>query len=153
MPAVFSQSEIAQLCKADGKQLVSAMLRPMVREPAYCTATGKVLLSGLSEAEFDKYVEGVVLQSFTPQTTGSKVALRKEIAKVRASGFALDIEEFVPNLCCVAIPVTGPGGAPLAAMSIAMPKMRFRRALVARWCELMRGKATLITQQLGLIEH
>ena len=43
----FSQGEIVQLCKADGKQAVSAAIRPMVREPAYCTATGKVLLSAL----------------------------------------------------------------------------------------------------------
>ena len=43
---MFSQGEIVQLCKADGKQAVSAAIRSMVREPAYCTATGKVLLSG-----------------------------------------------------------------------------------------------------------
>jgi DNA-binding IclR family transcriptional regulator len=47
----FSQGEIVQLCKADGKQAVSAAIRPMVREPAYCTATGKVLLSALSPDE------------------------------------------------------------------------------------------------------
>ena len=41
---IFSQGEIVQLCKADGKQAVSASVRSMVREPAYCTATGKVLL-------------------------------------------------------------------------------------------------------------
>ena len=44
---IFSQGEIVQLCKADGKQAVSAAIRSMVREPAYCTATGKVLLSAL----------------------------------------------------------------------------------------------------------
>jgi IclR family KDG regulon transcriptional repressor len=149
---IFSQGEIVQLCKADGKQLVSAMVRPMVREPAYCTATGKVLLSGLSAEEFNKYVDSVELQSFTPQTVTSKAQLRKEIAKVRDGGFALDIEEFVPNLCCVSVPVAG-GGGPLAAISIAMPKMRFKRSYVAGWCELMMGKATLITQQLGLIDN
>ena len=53
-------------------------------------------------------MQSVTLQSFTPQTVSSKAALRKDIAKVRESGFALDLEEFVPNLCCVAIPVTGP---------------------------------------------
>src|SRR5262245_13174029 len=88
---IFSQGEIVQLCKADGKQMVSAMVRPMVREPAYCTATGKVLLAGLSADEFDKYVEDVRLQSFTPQTIRSKPQLRKEIARVRANGYALDI--------------------------------------------------------------
>ena len=44
---IFSQGEIVQPCKADGKQQVSASVRSMVREPAYCTATGKVLLAGL----------------------------------------------------------------------------------------------------------
>ena len=53
---IFSQGEIVQLCKADGKQAVSASVRSMVREPAYCTATGKVLLSGLAQEAFDKYV-------------------------------------------------------------------------------------------------
>src|ERR1700754_3879896 len=80
----FSQGEIVQLCKADGKQAVSAAIRPMVREPAYCTAPGKVLLSALSAVEFDKYVQGVALQSFTPQTVTSKTELRREIEKVRA---------------------------------------------------------------------
>jgi IclR family KDG regulon transcriptional repressor len=148
---MFSQGEIVQLCKADGKQAVSAAIRSMVREPAYCTATGKVLLSALGAQEFDKYVQGVDLQPFTPQTLTSKAELRREIGRVRENGFALDNEEFVPNLCCVSIPVTN-GGAPVAAMSIAMPKMRFRKALVPRWCEQMREKALLITQQLGLVE-
>jgi IclR family transcriptional regulator, KDG regulon repressor len=150
---MFSRGEIVQLCKADGKQAVSAAIRSMVREPAYCTATGKVLLSALSGEEFDKYVQNVALESFTPQTLTSKAELRREIAKVRDSGFAVDNEEFVPNLCCVSIPVPDHnGGASVAAISIAMPKMRFRKTLVPRWCEQMRAKAQLITQQLGLVE-
>jgi DNA-binding IclR family transcriptional regulator len=72
---------------------------------------------------------------------------------VRENGFAVDSEEFVPNLCCVSIPVADHnGGAAVAAISIAMPKMRFKRTLVPRWCEQMREKAALITQQLGLVE-
>ena len=150
---MFSQGEIVQLCKADGKQAVSAAIRSMVREPAYCTATGKVLLSALPAQAFDKYVQGVDLQPFTPQTLTSKIELRREIARVRENGFAVDNEEFVPNLCCVSIPVADHnGGASVAAISIAMPKMRFRKAFVPRWCEQMREKAMLITQQLGLVE-
>ena len=150
---IFSQGEIVQLCKADGRQAVSATARSMIREPAYCTATGKVLLSGLTLDAFDKYLEDVKLQPFTPQTIKSKAQLRREIEKVRESNFAVDIEEFVPNLCCVSVPVRdGEGGSTVAAISIAMPKMRFKRALIARWCDQLREKSTLICQQLGLIE-
>ncbi|TAJ33629.1 MAG: IclR family transcriptional regulator [Reyranella sp.] len=149
----FSQGEIIQLCKADGKQAVSAAIRSMVREPAYCTATGKVLLSALAEPEFEKYVESVEMEAFTPQTITSKAALRREIAEVRAKGFAVDGEEFVPNLCCLAVPVQGGNGAgPVAAVSIAMPKMRFKKAAVAGWCDQLREKASLITSQVVLLE-
>jgi DNA-binding IclR family transcriptional regulator len=150
---IYSQGEIVQWGKADGRQPVSAAIRSMVREPAYCTATGKVLLAGLAAEDFDKYVETVELKSFTPQTVASKAELRREIAKVRERAFALDIEEFVPNLCCVSVPVAGrDGNSSVAAISVAMPKMRFKRTLVAGWCDLMREKATLITQQLRVLE-
>lgn len=150
---IFSQGEIVQLGKADGKQAVSATIRSMVREPAYCTATGKVLLSGLADDELENYLARVQLQAFTPQTVTGKAQLRKEIIKVRESGYAVDNEEYVPNLCCVSVPVRDrDGGASVAAISIAMPKMRFKKTLVPQWCELLREKAVLITQQLGLIE-
>jgi IclR family transcriptional regulator, KDG regulon repressor len=138
-----------QLCKADGKQAVSAAIRPMVREPAYCTATGKVLLSALSPDEFESYLLTVEMQSFTLRTLTSKTELRREIRAVREKGFALDLEEFVPNLCCVAIPVPDHN----AAISIAMPKMRFKKGKVSGWCSQMREKARLITEQLGLVEN
>jgi DNA-binding IclR family transcriptional regulator len=149
----FSQGEIVQLCKADGKQAVSAAIRSMVREPAYCTATGKVLLAGLPDPEFDRYLEGVKLEPLTPQTLTSKPQFRREIALVRDKGFAVDVEEFVPNMCCVSVPVrSSDGDSAIAAISVAMPKMRFKKALVPRWCDLLRDKAALITQQVGLIE-
>jgi IclR family transcriptional regulator, KDG regulon repressor len=149
---IFSQGEIVQLCTADGKQAVSASFRSMVREPAYCTATGKVLLSGLSGEELDSYFDGLKPQAFTPQTVTSKPQLRKEIVKVRQVGFALDLEEFVPNLCCVSVPVMNQeGSAPVAAISMAMPRMRFKRTQVPQWCRQLREKASLITQQLAFI--
>jgi DNA-binding IclR family transcriptional regulator len=150
---IFSRGEIVQLCKADGKQAVSASVRPMVREPAYCTATGKVLLAGLAHEELDDYMAAIQLQAFTPQTIVHRTRLRQEIAKVRSNGFAVDTEEFVPNLCCVSVPVHDrEGSGTIAAISIAMPKMRFKRSLIPRWSVQLRDKSALISQQLGLIE-
>ena len=61
----------------------------MVREPAYCTATGKVLLAGLAPEELDDYLLAVVqLQAFTPATIINRAQLRQQIAKVRSNGFA-----------------------------------------------------------------
>ena len=150
---IFSNGEIVQLCKADGKQVVSASVRSMTREPAYCTATGKVLLAGLSPAAFEKYVSRTRLQSFTPATITSKTKLREEIACVRDAGFAVDLEEFVPDLCCVSVPVLDrKRDGTVAAISIAVPKMRFKRSHVPRWRDQLLEKSSIISQQLGLID-
>ena len=130
---MFSQGEIVQLCKADGKQAGQR------RDPLDGARAG--LLHGDRQgAALGARRRGVrqvragrraAVASRRRRVT-SKAELRREIAKVRESGFALDLEEFVPNLCCVAIPVRDHnGGAPLAAISIAMPKMRFKKRVRA----------------------
>ncbi len=60
---ILSHGEIVQLGKADGQQVVSASIRSSQREPAYCTATGKVLLSGLAPEALDRYLASVSLQA------------------------------------------------------------------------------------------
>ena len=150
---IFSQGEIVLLCKADGQHVVSASIRSAEREPAYCTATGKVLLSGLPPEDLARYMASVKLRAYTPQTIGTKPRLLSELEAVREKGFALDMEEFVANLCCVSVPVRDPhDGLVAAAISMAMPKSRFRRALLPRWCALLQHKAVLISQQLALID-
>jgi IclR family acetate operon transcriptional repressor len=150
---IFSQGEIVQLCKADGQHVVSASIRSSEREPAYCTATGKVLLSGLAPEAFKEYLAEVRFHPYTPQTITRRAKLEREIAAVRDQGYALDLEEYAENLCCVSVPVRSPAtGAITAAVSVAMPKLRFRRSLVPRWRALLEEKAALISPQLGLID-
>jgi IclR family acetate operon transcriptional repressor len=150
---ILSQGEIVQLAKADGQHVVSASIRSAQREPAYCTATGKVLLSGLAPEAFREYLAGIRFHAYTPQTITSRARLEREIAAVRDEGCAVDVEEFAENLCCVSVPVRDPAtGAIAAAVSVAMPKLRFRRSLVPRWRTLLEEKAALISPQLGLID-
>jgi DNA-binding IclR family transcriptional regulator len=150
---ILAQGEIVQLAKADGQQVVSASMRTAAREPAYCTATGKVLLSGLDEDALARYLASVKLQPYTAKTIVNRTKLEREIAAVRKQGYALDVEEFADNLCCVSVPVRHPGsGAIAAALSVAMPKLRFRKGLVPKWRKLLEDKAAEISPQIGLID-
>ena len=130
---VFSQGEIVQLCKADGKQAVSAIGRSMVREPAYCTATGKVLLAGLAPDALDDYVAGVELQAFTPQTITSKTQLRQRDREGSRQRLCRSTSRNSCRTCAASAfrCATADGSGTVAAISIAMPKMRFKRSLVA----------------------
>ena len=150
---VFAKGEIVQLCKADGPHAVSASIRSAEREPAYCTATGKVLLSGLSEEALRAYLADVKLKPYTAQTITQRARLEREIETVRSEGYALDLEEYADNLCCLAVPVRDPrSGAITAAISVAMPKLRFKRTGVPRWRRLLEERAGAIAPPLGLLD-
>ena len=72
---IFSQGEIVQLCTADGKQAVSATFRSMVREPAYCTATGQGFALGPRYGGARSIFRAREARGFTPQTVTEQGAV------------------------------------------------------------------------------
>ncbi|MFJ6835704.1 IclR family transcriptional regulator [Streptomyces sp. NPDC091209] len=67
------------------------------------TAAGKVLVAGAPSR-----------LPLGPQPA----AWRREAAVIREEGVAFDREELVTGVCCVAVPLKGPGGATVAALSV-----------------------------------
>jgi IclR family acetate operon transcriptional repressor len=61
------------------------------------------------------------LEAYTPHTITKPGALRRELAKVRRCGYALDREEITRGIVCVAAPIRNGEGDTVAAISIALP--------------------------------
>ena len=85
---------------------------------AYCSALGKVLLAGLPEEQRERYLAAGPFVPLTANTITDASALRDELEGVRECGFALDNEEILPGLKCLAVPVRDAGGRVHAAISI-----------------------------------
>jgi DNA-binding IclR family transcriptional regulator len=64
------------------------------------------------------------LEAFTPKTLTDLDALEEEIKQVRRQGFALDNEEFLPGLMCVAVLVPNPSGRSNLCVAVQAPIMR-----------------------------
>ena len=92
---------------------------------SHALALGKVLIAHAGEAGLMEYLDGCGLEPFTPRTITSPGLLREHLAGVRSQGFALDVEEFAENLCCVAAPVLGPGGRVEGAIGLSTSARRF----------------------------
>jgi DNA-binding IclR family transcriptional regulator len=84
---------------------------------AYCSGLGKVLLAALPDQEVDSFVLDGELIALTPHTITTKAALRAELKKVRAAGYALDDREHKANMRCIAVPVLDREGRAVAALS------------------------------------
>ena len=94
------------------------------RLPAHCTAPGKMLLAYLSPRELrDLYGDGA-LAALTDRSLTTLPALEVELSTVRERGYALDAEEAVEGVCCVAAPVSNRHGDVTWALSMSFVEHR-----------------------------
>jgi IclR family transcriptional regulator, KDG regulon repressor len=107
--------------KSSGLQMVSKL---GTRIPMHCSSVGKVLLSHLTEAEFESIVSRRGLSRMTENTICDTSELREHLKRIRISGFAVDNEENEKGIRCVAAPVRDATGKIVAAVSISAPTAR-----------------------------
>ncbi|MFL5766758.1 MAG: IclR family transcriptional regulator [Actinomycetota bacterium] len=97
------------------------------RNPAHCTAVGKALLAWTypSESELRIWIESFrPLARRTPSSITDPAALSREMGRIRADGFARDMEESEVGVRCIAAPVFVGTSRPRAAVSISAPRDR-----------------------------
>jgi DNA-binding IclR family transcriptional regulator len=103
--------------------------------PLYCTAHGKALLADYGLAELKALFGGAALQRRTPATIVSVKQLARECEAIKAAGVAIDEEECVPGVRCMAAPVRNRDGIVVASIGFSAPVSRFpkqRTAAAAR---------------------
>jgi DNA-binding IclR family transcriptional regulator len=115
---------------------------------AHCTAAGKVLLSRLPSEELD-VVLGHELAAFTPHTVTDPAHLRRELAKIRAHGYAIVQEELEEGLNAAAAPIYDHTGSVIAALSVAGPAYRVTPERFPELVNQILLAAEQISQRLG----
>jgi DNA-binding IclR family transcriptional regulator len=113
------------------------------RMPAHCTAAGKALLAFAPEKAVEELIADG-LERRTGRTIVVPELFRQELATVRTAHWALETEENVAGLRCVAAPIRGAGRA-IAAVSVSGPVHKLD---VSRVVPLVRRAAADIWSQL-----
>jgi DNA-binding IclR family transcriptional regulator len=146
--------EVVHLDGALGEQLVLTKLRVGERLPAHCTALGKVLIGCATENVREAYdrnlsaTEG--LCAHTPATIVDRDKLFEHLRTVAGAGFAIDLEECEPGLCCAAAPVRGADGCIVAALSISGPVFRLGEERLLRFgVPAVTRAAEALSRELG----
>jgi IclR family transcriptional regulator, pca regulon regulatory protein len=121
--AVLDGSEILYLdylpARRRGAHLVDLGLGEGSRQPAYCTAIGKLLMAHLPEGEQRRLITECKLDRRGPGTIVSKGVLRAELARILGDGLAVAEEELAPGLYAIAAPVRCESREVAAAVSMA----------------------------------
>lgn len=93
-------------------------VHPGVHAPAYCTATGRVLLAALPPDEAERRLSDRPLPAHTDRTVTDAQALRAEIDRTRQQGHALVDQEYLPGIRTIAVPLQNHRGEVVAAINV-----------------------------------
>lgn len=85
---------------------------------SYCTGVGKALLAWQSESHIEEYLKSETLVPFTKNTIIDVNELNEELVAIRNQGYAIDNEETVMGIACVAAPIFGFSNHVIAAISV-----------------------------------
>ena len=94
---------------------------------AYCTGTGKMMLSQLPSEEQRRYAGNYNYQTLTEHTITSSEELLERLKTIREQGYAEDNEESEIGLTCYAAPVYNIEGVCIAAISVAGSTYRMQQ--------------------------
>jgi DNA-binding IclR family transcriptional regulator len=115
--------------------------------PLHATSNGKVLLSGLDEAELEQALGA--LTTYTAQTITGLPELRDELARVRDQGYAVAVDELEVGLTAVAAPVRNAHGDVVASMSVSGPSFRLGPDRMDEVIALLEEAAGEVSHRLG----
>jgi DNA-binding IclR family transcriptional regulator len=147
--AILDDTKVVYVDKLEGKQAVRVELTSLgTRLYAHCSALGKVLLAYRPETDVKRIIQIEGLPRFTPNTITDEGELEQALTKIRKQGYAYDIEEILPDLCCVGAPIRNHSGQVIASLSMSIPAYRFQRSQ-ADFRKAIMQAAKMVSEKLG----
>ena len=150
--AVLDGSDIVYVARVPTRRIMSVRITIGTRFPAFATSMGRVLLAGMADAARDALLEAAALPALTERTVTDAGALRAELDRVRAEGWALVDGELEPGLRSVAVPLHDRRGEVVAAVNVSTSATRDSvEHVLERHLPVLRETAVAIDAELRLV--
>ena len=94
------------------------------RVSLHCTGLGKAILGFRSDEEVDAVLDKYGMPRMTENTITDRDAFFDELEDIREQKYAVDREERLTGLCCVAAPITDSDDRSIGSISVACPLHR-----------------------------
>ena len=99
--AILAQGRALYIDQVESPSILRVETEIGILSPLHCTALGKVLLAANRSAMPEELTE------YTPLTITDRDTLEAHLDEIATNGYAVDDEEHVPGVRCVAAPVFG----------------------------------------------
>ena len=125
--AVLDSQDVVFVARSTHRRSLSVGLSVGARLPAYCSATGRVLLAGEPRDRVEFILNRMSRPALTPRTLTSVTEILGELDAASAQGYAICDEELEIGLRSIAVPIRTGAGALVAALSLSVKTSRMTR--------------------------
>lgn len=146
---VMEGAEAVYLLKVEGSREIRVNTWVGKRLSLHSSSLGKVLLAGLPEDELQSILAQVSWEAKTPRSIVDPVEFYRQLRVVRERGWALDDEEDLVNIRCVAAPVRDMQGHVVAAISAVGTVLDITPERIDELAATLCATAREISQHLG----
>jgi DNA-binding IclR family transcriptional regulator len=147
--AILRNGVVTVVAKRDPEGPVRVVQEVGATRPIYCTAVGKALAAWLPADELDRIIVRTLFEPMTPKSITAPAAFRRELARIRATGFAIDDEEHIEGIRCIATPIRDHSGEVCASLCVVGPKSRLPRRRLGELRQSLTRVATDLGSRLG----
>ncbi|MDL2275388.1 helix-turn-helix domain-containing protein [Desulfosarcina sp. OttesenSCG-928-G10] len=119
--AVLDGDMVIFLYRHESQRFLNYKLQAGSRLPAYCTATGKVLLAALSDPVLEQTLAGMKMEAVTRFTLTDPAALMADLKTIRDQGYAISDRELSLALFSFGVPVLDHEHQVVAALNLSIP--------------------------------
>ncbi|MGV8987226.1 MAG: IclR family transcriptional regulator [Cypionkella sp.] len=145
---VLDDGEVITLAQVESREIMRAIAPPGGRAPVINSAMGKAMIAAWPDAAI---LELIGRNGLLPLTSTSLIRpedVMAEIARIRVNGYAVDDEEFVTGMRCVAAAVLSAEGEPLFAISISGLAARVTQDKTARYGQTVSSLAAQLSAKI-----
>ncbi|GAB3031684.1 IclR family transcriptional regulator [Natronobiforma cellulositropha] len=112
------------LYQAKGENAVELDTHEGKRVPLHCTAVGKAMLAFRPTEEVDEILDTHGMEPVTAHTITDREEFHAQLEEIRERRYAIDNEERLNGLRCIAAPITDDQDRSVAAVSVSCPVHR-----------------------------
>jgi IclR family transcriptional regulator, pca regulon regulatory protein len=116
--SVLDGHHIVYVARVPTKRIMTVAISVGTRFPAFATSMGRVLLAGMDDDEFERYLEEATFEPLTARTVTDPARLKEIVEEVAKQGYAIVDQELEEGLRAVAAPIRGSGDAVTAAVNV-----------------------------------
>ncbi|MCC6363557.1 MAG: IclR family transcriptional regulator [Bryobacterales bacterium] len=143
---MLSQGQVLVIAAVESTRQLHTRGDVGTRWPLHSSSLGKAILSVLPSEEAADILARHGMPRFTQSTVTTWAEMQREIQRIRSRGYALDLEENEPGVCCVAAALADPLNRTVAAISVSGPSVRMKAGAVDEFARHLTAAARSIAR-------